>query len=71
MKCIILYMENGIDAVLKLGKSVEKKCLKFMRRNLATWGPDVPDDSVPDKRFLAEVNREVCRRRLMHHPIKI
>ena len=32
MKCAILYMENGMDAILKLGKSVEKKILKFMRR---------------------------------------
>ena len=40
-------------------------------KNLATWGLDVPDDYVPDKRFLAEVNREVCRRRLMHCPIMI
>ena len=26
-------------------------------KTLATWGPDVPDDFVPDKRFLEEVNR--------------
>ena len=38
-------------------------------KNLETWGPDVPDDSVLDKRFLAEVNREVCRRSLVHRPI--
>ena len=38
-------------------------------RNLETWGADVPDDSVPDKRLLSEVNKEVCRRRLMHRLI--
>ena len=32
MKCIILYTDNGMDVVLKLGKSVEKKCMKIMKR---------------------------------------
>ena len=31
-KCIILCMGNGVDAVLKLRKSIENKILKFMRR---------------------------------------
>ena len=39
MKCAILYTDNGVDAVLKLGKSVEKKSLKFMRRK--TLQPEV------------------------------
>ena len=37
-------------------------------KNLATWDLDVPDDSTPNKRLLAKVNREFCRRRLMHRP---
>ena len=39
MKCVILYMKNGVDVVLNLGKSVENKCLKFMRRK--TLQPEV------------------------------
>ena len=38
MKCIILYTDNGVDAVLKLGKSIENKCLKFMRRKTLQLG---------------------------------
>ena len=58
------------------GNEALKKCRKEMpeiheEKNLATWGSHVPDDSILDRRFLIEVNREFCKRRVMHRLIMI